>query len=81
LNIPELRVERKPIAGGGASEARSFERADALRTEIEGFVGVVRGEDARIVSGHDARRALDVALQVNDAIVKRIERFSKAVHE
>jgi predicted dehydrogenase len=77
LNVPELRVERKPAPGGGASEARVFERADALRTEIEGFIGRVRSGNSRIVSGFEARQALDVALQVNDAIVQRIERFSK----
>ena len=76
LNIPELRVERKPGADGGSSEARTFERADALRMEIEGFLAHVRGGKGAIVSGNEARRALEVALQVNDAVLARIERFA-----
>ena len=76
LNIPELRVERKPGPDGGGSEARTFDGADALRTEIEGFIAAVRGDDGRVVTGESAREALRLALEVNDAIVKRIERFA-----
>ncbi len=78
LNVPDLRVERKPLPGGEAAETRVFERADALRTEIEGFVAKVRGGEGRIVSGSEARRALAVALEVNRAIAERIGRFSRA---
>ena len=80
LNVPELRVERRPVPGGAASEGRAFEKADALKTEIGAFLDKVRGGDDRTVSGDEARRALDVALQVNDAIVKRIARFSGKGH-
>lgn len=76
LNIPELRVERKPGADGGSSEARTFERADALRIEIEGFVSRVLGGDGAIVTGEEGRRALEIALKVNDAVLERIERFA-----
>lgn len=76
LQIPELRVERRPGGDGGSSAAQTFDRADALRTEVEAFLSRVRGGDGRIVSGEEARRALDVALRVKDAVLARIERFA-----
>lgn len=76
LNVPELRVERRPGVDGGVSDAHTFEGADSLREEIEGFVATVTGKAARIVSGIEARDALALALKVNSAIFERIGRFS-----
>jgi predicted dehydrogenase len=76
LNVPELRVERKPGPDGGDSNARSYDGADALLREIEGFVGAVRGIGGRVVSGREGRSALALALEINHAIRSRIERFS-----
>jgi predicted dehydrogenase len=76
LNVPELRVERRPGSDGGDSNARGYDGADALLREIEGFVDTVRGSGGRIVSGREGRSALALALEVNDAIRSRIERFS-----
>jgi len=42
---------------------------EPLRRELEAFLAAVRGEQAVVVSGHDGRRALAVALE----IVQRIE--------
>ena len=53
-------VERVELAGDGA---------EPLRCELEAFVRAVRGEAATVVSGHDGRRALAVALE----IMQRIE--------
>ena len=76
LNVPELRVERRPGADGGNSNAQTYNGADALLREIEGFVDAVDGRRGRIVSGREARAALALALHVNDAILARIERFA-----
>ena len=43
---------------------------EPLRAELESFVSAVRGEGELVVTGHDGRRALAVALE----IVDRIER-------
>ena len=77
LNVPELRVERKPGAGGGSSDAQTFKHPDPLRREIEGFVEAASGKAGNIVSGSDGRAALELALKVNSAIVERIKRFSQ----
>ncbi len=45
-------------------DVRSFAAGDALRSEIEHFVEHVRNRSQPVVSGHEGRRALDVALQV-----------------
>ncbi|MBB5346480.1 Gfo/Idh/MocA family oxidoreductase [Desulfoprunum benzoelyticum] len=42
----------------------SFAAGDALRSEIEHFIGHVRNRTRPLVSGHEGRRALEVALQV-----------------
>ena len=76
LNLPELRVERRPGPDGGGSDALTYSRADALLTEIEGFVAAVNGASGRIVTGIEGRNALALALEVNGAILERIERFS-----
>ena len=77
LQLPELRVERRPVPGGEAGTARAYDRPDALKTEIEAFVAAVRGEAARIVTGAEGREALALALEVNNGIVTRIERLSR----
>jgi predicted dehydrogenase len=76
LQLPELRVERSPIADGSGSVAQTYEKPDALRTEIEAFVAAVKGEPARIVSGVEGRDALALALEVNSGIHARLERLS-----
>jgi len=45
-------------------DVRSFAVGDALRSEIEHFTEHVRNRTRPVVSGHEGRRALDVALQV-----------------
>lgn len=45
-------------------QVRTFEAGDALRSEIEDFVQHVTNRTRPVVSGHEGRRALDVALQV-----------------
>src|SRR5688500_11032104 len=77
LQLPELRVERRPGADGPEGTARTYEKPDARKTEIEAFVAAVRGEPARIVSGAEGRDALALALAVNDGIVGRLERLSQ----
>jgi predicted dehydrogenase len=78
LQVPELRVERKPGPDGGdASTARTYEKPDALRTEIEAFVAAVQGKPAPIVDGAAGRDALALALEVNAGIHERLERLSR----
>jgi predicted dehydrogenase len=78
LQLPELRVERRPGPDGeGGGTARAYEKPDALLTEIEAFVAAVRGTPARIVTGSEGRAALALALEVNDGIHSRIERLSR----
>lgn len=54
-------------------EIKSFESADALKSEAEHFIKNVRNRTQPIVSGHEGRQALDVALQVIDQIKKHRE--------
>jgi predicted dehydrogenase len=77
LQAPELRIERKPENGQQPGEARTYAAADALRTEIEMFIDVVRGNDRRIVDGRAGRAALALALQVNEGIRERLSRLSE----
>ena len=75
LQLPELRVERAPGPNGSSSIAQTYDKPDALLTEIEAFVSAVQGGPARIVSGPAGRDALALALQVNDGIHARLERL------
>jgi predicted dehydrogenase len=77
LQSRELRVERRRDGAEQASEARSFGPADALRDEVEAFLGAVRGEGLRIVDGKAGRAALELALEVNKGIAERLERLSR----
>jgi predicted dehydrogenase len=52
-------VERVSLSGDGV---------EPLRPELESFVAAVRGEGSVAVSGEDGRRALAVALDINDRI-------------
>ena len=67
-----------PEPDGDSGLARTFEKPDALRTEIEAFVAAVQGRGpARIVSGAEGRDALALALEMNADIHERLERLSR----
>jgi predicted dehydrogenase len=53
---------------GTSMERSIFEKADALEAEIGSFVDAVRTRQAPLVSGHDGRNALGVALDIIDQI-------------
>lgn len=53
--------------------SKSFESADALKSEAEHFIDNVRKRTRPIVSGHEGRQALDVALQVIEQIKEHRE--------
>lgn len=77
LQLPELRVERAPGSGDAGGFARSYEKPDALRTEIEAFAASVQGRPARLVSGAEGRSALALALEVNEGVHARLERLAR----
>jgi predicted dehydrogenase len=56
-------VERVEFVGDGK---------EPLRAELESFVAAVRGEGDLVVSGHDGREALSVALQIVNNIEKNV---------
>jgi predicted dehydrogenase len=76
LQLPELRVERAPGSAGESGFARSYEKPDALRTEIDAFVACVQGRPAKVVSGAEGRAALALALEVNDGVHARLARLA-----
>jgi len=53
----------------------TFEKSDALGAELRSFVDAVKTRQAPLVSGHDGRNALGVALD----IIEQIEASSKKV--
>ena len=69
----ELMSGRVPAAAAGpapgiALEKPKVESHEPLRAEIESFLDAVRKRAKPVVSLHDGRRALEVALQINHAI-------------
>jgi predicted dehydrogenase len=77
LQLPELRVERRPAADGSGGSCENYDKPDALRAEIEAFVARVTRGSGQIVTGSAGRAALALALEVNDGIQSRIERLSQ----
>jgi predicted dehydrogenase len=77
LQVPELRIERAPAADPAGGLAKTYDKPDALRTEVEAFVAAVEGRPAQIVSGAEGRDALALALEVNAGIHERLERLGK----
>ena len=53
----------------------SFGEADVLQDELASFIRAVRTRSAPVVSGHDGRRALVVALDIMDQVQAAIERY------
>jgi predicted dehydrogenase len=45
-----------------------IEKHEPLKAELQAFVQCVRARCQPVVSGHDGRNALDVALRILDAI-------------
>ena len=66
LSVPGMSMERS-----------TFEKADSLETEIRSFVESVRTRQSPLVSAHDGRNALSVALD----IIEQIEASSRTLAE
>lgn len=77
LQLPELRVERRPASDGSGGSCEAYAKPDALRAEIEAFVGRVADGTGQVVTGAAGRAALALALEVNEGIRSRIERLSQ----
>jgi predicted dehydrogenase len=74
LRAPQLRLERVDAGGDVQPLVWKPDHADALRTEIEAFVAGVMGRGTSFVTGREGRRALELALRVNQAVAERVER-------
>ncbi len=51
-----------------AVEVKSFEQGDPLLDEIKAFVDAVKNGSEPVVSGEDGKRALEVAMQINQKL-------------
>jgi predicted dehydrogenase len=82
LQAGRLRlVKRRSADPGVAQEEVDFDERDALRAEIEAFVGAVSGGGQALVSGDDGRRALALALEIGRLVRERQARFAAATGE
>jgi predicted dehydrogenase len=79
----EMAVFRKDGKGsavpipGVSFERQNFDKADALKSELEAFVHSVRSREVPAVSGRDGRNALGVALSIIDQIQETTEDLLK----
>ena len=70
-----LTVIRKQLPGAPPSplpvtiEEQNLEQGDALKAEIESFLGCVRTGSAPVVSGEDGLRALETALRITAQVL------------
>lgn len=76
LQAGRLKLARRGPGGGVALEETGFEDRDALRAEVDDFVGSVRDGRAPLVGGSDGRRALALALEVTRLVQARLARFA-----
>ena len=56
-----------PLPGIGFEQS-SFPEGDSLEAELAAFIDAVRGRDRPAATGQDARRALELALQISHRI-------------
>jgi predicted dehydrogenase len=69
-----ITIVRKPPEDAGRApgqvilEERSYEQGDALKLEIESFLGAIRDGRAPAVSGEDGLRALDAAIRITELV-------------
>ena len=68
-----LQAGAHPSAGLSLNKI-AVEPGEPLRLEIESFLHAVRNGAAPVVSGEDGRRALDLALSINEAIRTHAQR-------
>jgi predicted dehydrogenase len=67
------RIAKRPMAPAETGlpvsiDEQNFEQGDALRDEIEAFLAACRGERSVAVSGEDGLRALQLAIQITEAL-------------
>jgi predicted dehydrogenase len=54
-------------------EEANLEQGDALKSEIESFVGCIRNERRPVVSGEDGLRALETAIRITEQVHANLE--------
>jgi predicted dehydrogenase len=70
-SVDIARADPRATAGpipGIALERAQFPEGDSLEAELVAFVETVRGRDRPAATGHDARRALELALAISHRI-------------
>ncbi|PLX74560.1 MAG: UDP-N-acetyl-D-glucosamine dehydrogenase [Desulfuromonas sp.] len=70
IAIYRLKGGGMPVPGlpNVTMEHKKFKQGDPLMTEIESFVKTVREGGQPVVSGEDGKRALEVAMQINEKL-------------
>jgi predicted dehydrogenase len=69
-----ITIVRKPDESAAAApgqvtlEERSYEQGDALRLEIEAFLGAIRDGRPPVVTGEDGLRALETAIRITELV-------------
>jgi len=53
-----------------------FEGSDPLKEEIASFLNSIKEKRPPVVSGEDGKRALEIALEINERIKRRLKRFA-----
>ncbi len=77
--VAQMQMAKAAASGGHPSEGLSLkkipvEAGEPLRLEIEAFLESVRGRTVPVVSGEDGRRAVAVALAINEAMAAHARR-------
>lgn len=60
-----------------SNKCLSFPKADPLREELISFLRAIKGETNPVVSGEGGKRALELALFVNEQIKRQLASYSK----
>jgi predicted dehydrogenase len=75
--ILTLIRRREGVAQAGqlpvSIEEANLEQGDALKSEIESFLGCIRNDHRPIVSGEDGLRALETAIRITEQVHENLE--------
>ncbi len=76
ISISRKDIDKESGALKVATEELDIEMKDSLNEEIKSFIDCIKSNKQPLVSGHDGKRALEVAQMIQDSVSKSMKKLS-----
>ena len=76
ISISRKDIDKESGALKVSTEELDIEMKDSLNEEIKSFIDCCRSRKSPLVSGHDGKRALEVAQRIQNSVSQSMEKIA-----